>query len=190
MLGGVWCWNVSDYVLPLRTWMNTDDYKCYPGARVDCEFPYYGYSDPNIWSTFTWTERYPSYKEIRRYFEHVDKVWDLSKDISLNTRVVEARFRDNGWDITTSAGDTHRSRWFIAATGTSARPYVPEFDGMGKFKGEVHHSSLWPDEPVDMKEKRVAVVGAGATGIQVSDSWRRHFVRTYEIMPLILILEN
>ena len=40
-LGGVWCWNR------------------YPGARVDCELPYYGFSDPAIWSSFTWTERFP-----------------------------------------------------------------------------------------------------------------------------------
>ena len=81
--------------------------------------PYYGYSDPDIWSTFTWTERYPSDSELRSYFQHVDDVWDLSKDTSLRTRVVEARFRDNGWVVKTDSGGSYRSKWLIAATGTS-----------------------------------------------------------------------
>ena len=129
--------------------------------------PYYGFSDPAIWSTFTWTERYPGGPELRSYFQHVDSVWDLSKDISLHTRVVEARFRDNGWDVKTNTGDTYRSKWLVAAAGTSAKPYVPTWDGMENFKGAIHHSALWPEEPVDMTGKRVAVIGAGATAIQV-----------------------
>lgn len=83
--------------------------------------PYYGYSDPDIWSTWLWTERYPGDAELRAYFQHVDNVWDLSKDIELRTRVVEAKFRDAGWDVKTEAGRDYRSKWFIAATGTSAR---------------------------------------------------------------------
>lgn len=130
--------------------------------------PYYGFSDPAIWSTFTWTERYPGGPELRSYFQHVDSVWDLSKDISLHTRVVDARFRDNGWEVKTDTGDTYRSKWLITAAGTSAKPYVPTWDGMENFKGAIHHSSLWPEEPVDMTGKRVAVIGAGATAIQVS----------------------
>ena len=130
--------------------------------------PYYGFSDPAIWSTFNWTERYPADTELRGYFQHVDKVWDLSRDVLLNTRVVDARFRDNGWDVATAGGETFRSRWFIAATGTSAKPYVPKWNGMQTFKGTIHHSSLWPEQPVDMTGKRVAIVGAGATAIQVS----------------------
>ena len=125
--------------------------------------PYYGYSDQDIWSTFTWTERYPSDSELRAYFRHVDNVWDLSKDISLRTRVVGARFQDNGWNVRTSNGDLYRSKWFIAATGTSAKPNVPPFTGMEKFQGVVHHSSLWPEQPVEMANKRVAIIGAGAT---------------------------
>ena len=46
-LGGVWAWNR------------------YPGARVDCEVPYYGFSDPAIWSTWTWDERFPSDERLR-----------------------------------------------------------------------------------------------------------------------------
>jgi cation diffusion facilitator CzcD-associated flavoprotein CzcO len=145
--------------------------------------PYYGYSDPAIWSTFVWTERYPSGFELRSYFQHVDSVWNLSKDISLHTRVVEARFRENGWDVTTDNGDTYRSKWLIAAAGTSAKPYVPTWDGMKDFKGPIHHSSLWPEEPVDMAGKRVAVIGAGATAIQVSINVAPRWLNNIHMAP-------
>lgn len=120
-LGGVWCWNVS-LSLPMAVLSRADQVpKRYPGARVDCEMPYYGYSDPDIWSTWIWTERYPSDSELRAYFRHVDDIWDLSKDVELRTRVVDAHFRDSGWDVKTEGGGQYRCKWFIAATGTSAR---------------------------------------------------------------------
>lgn len=46
-------------------------------------------------------------------------------------------------------------------TYSRSRPYIPKWKGMETFKGIVHHSSLWPEEPVDMAGKRVAVIGAG-----------------------------
>ncbi|KAF2486985.1 hypothetical protein BDY17DRAFT_288105 [Neohortaea acidophila] len=148
-VGGVWAWNR------------------YPGARVDCEMPYYGFSDPDVWSTFTWTERYPCDTELRKYFQHVVKVWDLEKDIHLRTRVVEANYSNGGWRVKTDAGDHWSCKWLIAATGTSAKPHIPHWKGMEKFKGVIHHSSLWPEQPVDMAGKRVAVIGCGSTGVQV-----------------------
>lgn len=42
-----------------------------------------------------------------------------------------------------------------------SRPYIPKWKGIEKYKGIIHHSSLWPETPVDMKGKRVAVIGAG-----------------------------
>lgn len=116
---------------------------------------------------FTWTERYPSHVELRQYFRHVAEVWDLDKDIELRTRVTEARYESGRWHVKTTAGDTWSCKWLIAATGTSAKPHVPKWKGMEKFRGIIHHSAMWPQEGVDMKGKRVAVIGAGASGIQV-----------------------
>lgn len=148
-LGGVWCWNR------------------YPGARVDCEMPYYGFSDPEIWSTWSWTERFPSHYQLRAYFEHVANTWDLWKDIELRTRVTEARWVGNRWHVKTEGGDEYVAKWLIAATGTSARPHTPQWKGMENFKGAMHHSALWPEEEVPLAGKRVAVIGAGSTGVQV-----------------------
>lgn len=152
-IGGVWAWNR------------------YPGARVDVEMPYYGYSDPKIWETWIWTQRFPTGNELLQYFQHVAKVWDLSKDISLGVKVVSAtlsktRKGEPLWTTTTEAGDVYRSTYLICGTGTSFKQYMPNFDGMDKYQGVLHHSSQWPGD-VDIAGKRVAVIGAGSTGIQV-----------------------
>lgn len=151
-IGGVWAWNR------------------YPGARVDVEMPYYGYSAPEVFSTWVWTERYPGGAEILRYFEHVDKVWELSKDIELNVKIVGAELEQTSagprWNVTDSTGQTRRAKFLICGTGTSFKQYIPPFAGLEKYKGILHHSSLWP-EGIDLTNKRVAVVGAGSTGVQV-----------------------
>lgn len=150
-LGGVWAWS------------------CYPGARVDCELPYYGYSDPDIWSTWNWTERFPEYKQLRSYFEHVDEVWKLSQDCVLNTQVTGAVWQEEAgvWLVTTRDGQQYRSTWLMAATGTSFKPNIAKIKGLDTFKGAMHHSAAWPEEGVEMEGKRVAIIGAGSTGIQV-----------------------
>lgn len=66
-LGGVW-------------WHNR-----YPGTRVDTDIPFYEFSDPEIWSEWHWSERYPGQPELSRYFDFVDSKWDLSKDISFGS---------------------------------------------------------------------------------------------------------
>lgn len=69
--------------------------------------------------------------------------------------------------MTASDSDTTwECRWLIAATGTSFKQHIPEWPGRELFKGEIHHSALWP-EHVDIKDKRVAVIGAGSTGVQI-----------------------
>lgn len=151
-LGGVWVWT------------------CYPGARVDSELPYYGYSDPAIWSTWKWTERFSSHQELRGYFDHVDKVWDLSPNVSLNTRVTGAQWSDENatWLLSTGEGQVHyRCTWFISAIGTSSKPFIPDFKGLASYKGTMVHSSSWPEDAIDIAGKRVAIIGAGSTGVQI-----------------------
>lgn len=53
----------------------------------------------------------------------------------------------------------------------AARRYIPDWAGMDKFKGTIHHSSFWPDEHVDVKGKRCAVIGTGASGVQIVQAW-------------------
>jgi cation diffusion facilitator CzcD-associated flavoprotein CzcO len=150
-LGGVWSYN------------------CYPGARVDSELPYYGYSDPAVWGTWNWTERFCSYEELRGYFDHVDKIWQLTPDVVFNAQVCQAAWQEesSSWFVQTADGQLYRSTWLLPATGTSFKRNVPDFKGRDKFQGIMHHSSQWPERGVDLKGKRVAVIGAGSTGVQM-----------------------
>ncbi|KAK1713836.1 cyclopentanone 1,2-monooxygenase [Colletotrichum acutatum] len=140
----------------------------YPGARVDSETPYYQLSLREVWKDWTWSQRFPGHEELKRYFTHVDKVLDISKDVSYNTVVVGADFdmATAKWIIETDTGRIITSRFLIPATGSSIKRYEPEFAGKDLFKGIVVHPAAWPDSGIDLENRRVAIIGSGATGVQ------------------------
>ena len=150
-IGGIWYWN------------------CYPGARVDSHVPNYEFSMEEIWRDWSWTERFPAWDELRRYFRHVDSKLDLSRDIRFNTRVTSATFDGdaNEWNVECQDGYHVRTRFLIACTGFAAKAYVPDLPGLGTFEGPCHHTAHWPQEGVDLSGKRVGVIGTGASGVQV-----------------------
>ncbi|OCK78384.1 FAD/NAD(P)-binding domain-containing protein [Lepidopterella palustris CBS 459.81] len=150
-LGGVWHWN------------------SYPGARVDSQYPIYAYSLPEVYTDWTWTQQYPDSAELRAYFAHVEKKLDLKKDVILNTVVTAAEFNTdtNKWTVHCNNGQTIRTSFFIPAIGFSAKRYFPDWEGLDTFKGVMHHSSFWPREGIDVRGKKMGVVGTGATGIQI-----------------------
>lgn len=153
--GGTWRWN------------------CYPGARVDSEVPEYQFSMPETWENWNWSTNYPAYDEIRAYFDHVVKVLDVRKDCAFGTVVVGADFnpKSGRWHVTTEDGRQATAKYLIAATGFAAKRYIPEWPGIDKFRGVIHHSSFWPEEGVDVRGKRCAVIGTGASGVQVTQAW-------------------
>lgn len=141
---------------------------------MDSEIPEYRYSIPETWKDWTWSTNYPNYEELRRYFDHVDQVLQVKKDCAFNSVVVEARFdTDEGrWQVKTADGRTASSKYLIIAAGFSAKRYIPEWPGMDTFQGIVHHSSFWPGEhTIDVRGKRCAVIGTGASGVQVTQAW-------------------
>ncbi|KIK69971.1 hypothetical protein GYMLUDRAFT_212946 [Collybiopsis luxurians FD-317 M1] len=149
--GGVWYWNA------------------YPGARVDAEIPHYALSIPELWDDWTWKERFPGREELREYFEYMDQKLDLKKDIFFNTRVVAAHFDVDisRWIVKTEGGHVVRPRFFIPCVGFASKPYAPDFKGLDTFKGICHHTSKWPQQGVDLRNKRVGIIGTGATAVQV-----------------------
>lgn len=151
-LGGIWHWN------------------CYPGARVDTHVPMYEFSDEKLWRDWYWEERFPDWRALRRYFEHVDAVWDLRRDIRFETRVQGATWNEAGrhWQIATDAGDSLRSRFFLLCTGFAAKAHVPDFPGLDDFAGARHHTAHWPQDGLDMTGLRVGIIGTGASGVQVT----------------------
>jgi cyclohexanone monooxygenase len=150
-LGGIWYWN------------------CYPGARVDSHVPNYEFSMEEIWRDWDWTERFPAWDELRRYFQHVDRKLDLSRDIRFNSLVAAAQFdaETDQWQIECADGHRVRARYFIPCTGFAARAYVPDFPGLGGFVGPCVHTAHWPQDGLDIAGRRVGVIGTGASGVQV-----------------------
>ena len=141
----------------------------YPGARVDSPYPVYQFTDKELWKDWTFEERFPGREEILRYFQHVEHKWELKKNTRYNSTVTSAEFDevDNKWTVMCQDGSQIRSRWFIPTLGFAAKKYIPPFKGMTLFEGSCFHSALWPQTETDVKGKRVAVIGSGASGVQI-----------------------
>ncbi|RSM04767.1 hypothetical protein CDV31_009934 [Fusarium ambrosium] len=154
-LGGVW--NTSRY----------------PGARVDTPIPVYEFSFEEVWKDWTWTETYPGAQEIRNYFQHVENVLHIKEHVDFNKRVVGAQYDvpSHRWRISTEDGTTATSRFFLVCAGFAAKTFIPDFKGLDKFKGEVHHSSSWPEQGIDVRGKRVGIIGTGSSGVQIVQEW-------------------
>lgn len=145
----------------------------YPGARVDSDFPFYQFTQDDIWKDFAgeWTERFPGQGELAKYFDYVDKKLGLSKDITFDARVTSAEFSGstNEWlvKINNSNEISARAKFIILCTGFAECRHTPSFNGLNNFKGITVHTSLWPKNGIDVVGKRVAVIGTGASGVQV-----------------------
>ncbi len=151
-VGGTWYWNR------------------YPGARCDSESHIYCYSfNDEILEEWEWSERYPEQPEVLEYLQFVADELDLRKDIDFETEVTSAAFDEEAgtWTVSTDDGDAVTSQYFVTAVGCLSEPYVPDFEALDDFEGEMYHTGKWPHDPVDFDDKRVAVIGTGATGIQV-----------------------
>ncbi|HIC48770.1 MAG TPA: NAD(P)/FAD-dependent oxidoreductase [Dehalococcoidia bacterium] len=150
-VGGTWYWNR------------------YPGARFDSESYSYAYSfSQELLDEWNWSEHFASQPEILRYLQHVADKFDLIKDIEFSSDVKAAIYDDpsRSWEITLEDGSKRRSRFLIAGIGLLSQPTMPKIEGVESFQGPSFHTSRWPHEPVDFSNKRVAVIGTGASGIQ------------------------
>lgn len=152
-VGGTWFWNR------------------YPGARCDVYSLEYSYSfDEQLQQDWEWSERYPAQAEILSYIEHVADRFDLKRDIQFNTFVDSAHFVEGEgyWKVATKGGEIVTSRFCIMASGALSASRRPDFDGLDDFAGNWYHTGQWPHEPVDFSGQRVAVIGTGSSGIQVT----------------------
>lgn len=149
-VGGTWYWNR------------------YPGALSDSEAHVYCYSwDKELWKNWDFKSKYVPQNEVLRYLEHVVERHDLSRNIRLNTGIVSAHFDDGAkdWVIATDAGDVYRAKYFVTSLGLLAATNIPDIPGISDFKGEMYHTSRWPDN-VTLEGKRIGVIGTGSTGVQ------------------------
>ena len=156
-VGGTWYWNR------------------YPGAACDIESYIYF---PLLEETgYMPVERYSKASEIRAHSRRIAEHFDLYKDACFSTQVTgldwdEARSR---WIVATDRGDHMRARFVVLATGPLNRPKLPAIPGVERFRGHSFHTSRWDygytggsaTAPLDgLRDKRVGVIGTGATAIQ------------------------
>ena len=151
-IGGTWTWNR------------------YPGAATDSEGYYYCLTfSKEILEEWTWSERYPGWEETQRYLKFVADKCDLWPHIQLNTQITSADYQeDEGhWLVRTADGESVTCKYFVSAMGMISEPVIPDFPGMDQFQGPCFHSARWPQEGLDYAGKRVAIIGAGATTVQM-----------------------
>ena len=129
----------------------------------------YSFSD-EIQQEWNWTEYYAAQPEILRYINFVADKLHLRGDIQLNTRVTAAAFDEqtNYWHVSTEHGERCLTRFLVMATGCLSVPLTPDFPGLQAFSGHVYRTSDWPHEGVDLKGRRVALIGTGSSGIQIA----------------------
>ena len=148
------------------TWYNNR----YPGARFDSESYTYGYSfSKEVLEEWDWTEKHSPQPETLSYLNYVADKFELRKYMQFGCKVEAMKFDEdsNIWTLHLGDGRKMTTRMVITAVGTLSTPTLPKFNGIDNFKGVSFHASDWPHEPLDLTGKRVAVIGSGATAIQL-----------------------
>ncbi len=137
----------------------------YPGAACDVSSHLYSFS---FEQKPDWTRAFAEQPEIQQYILELTEKHGLRRHVRFNTDIVHARFDgDSGlWTIQDREGNSWTARVLISGTGGLSNPKIPAIDGLDSFEGPVFHTARW-DASCDLRGKRVAVIGSGASAIQV-----------------------
>jgi cation diffusion facilitator CzcD-associated flavoprotein CzcO len=136
----------------------------YPGAACDVPSQLYSFSfAPNP----DWSRSFSPQPEIQAYLKRVAAESSVMDRFRFDTSVEDARWDEEAahWRVTTNAG-TVSAEVLVSAAGALSEPKMPEIDGIETFQGKVFHSAQW-DHDYDLTGKRVAVIGTGASAIQI-----------------------
>jgi cation diffusion facilitator CzcD-associated flavoprotein CzcO len=152
-VGGTWYWNR------------------YPGIACDVES--YVYMPLLEELGYTPAEKYAKGPEIFAHCQRIARHYDLYSDACLQTEVTEIRWDAavSRWVITTDRGDAFRARFVSLANGYLQKPKLPGIGGIDQFRGRMFHTSRWDydytgADLAQLADKRVGIVGTGATAIQ------------------------
>jgi cation diffusion facilitator CzcD-associated flavoprotein CzcO len=145
--GGTWYWNT------------------YPGIAVDIPSFSYQFS---FEKSPAWTRTYAPGHELKAYAEHCVEKYGLGRKIRFKTKVLGATFDDdeNQWRIELDTGEVVTARFLVNASGVLVTPKLPDIDGVDSFAGLTMHTARW-DHEQDLTGKRVAIIGTGASAVQV-----------------------
>jgi cation diffusion facilitator CzcD-associated flavoprotein CzcO len=145
--GGTWHWNT------------------YPGIAVDIPSFSYQFS---FEQRPDWKRTYAHGHELKAYAEHCAAKYGIRSKIRFNTEVVDAIFDDehNLWRVNLESGEQITARFLVNAGGVLTRPKLPDIAGVDSFDGVTMHTARW-DHMQDLTGKRVAIIGTGASAVQV-----------------------
>ena len=145
-LGGTW-------------WENT-----YPGCACDVPSPMYSYS---FELNRNWSRLFAPQPEIQRYLARCAEKYGITRHIRFGVEVDTLEYDEKAlrWTVTTTTGEELRPRAVVSGVGALHVPSLPTIPGMDAFEGRAFHSAQW-DHAYDLRGKRVAVIGTGASAIQ------------------------
>ncbi len=146
-VGGTWHWNT------------------YPGVAVDIPSFSYQFS---FEKRSDWSRVYAPGHELKGYAEHCVDKYGVRGHFRLNTRVIATTFDEAAaaWNVETADGQRVTARYVIGATGVFSQPKLPDIPGAETFAGTTVHTARW-DHSTQIRGKRVAVIGTGASAVQV-----------------------
>src|SRR4249920_795961 len=144
--GGTWYWNT------------------YPGIAVDIPSFSYQFS---FEQSPEWTRTYAPGRELKAYADHCVAKYGIADRIRFNTTVTGAAFDADAdvWRLATDTGEI-TGRFLINAAGVLTDPKLPDINGVDDFAGVTMHTARW-DHAQDLAGKRVAIIGTGASAVQV-----------------------
>ncbi|MEU2789402.1 NAD(P)/FAD-dependent oxidoreductase [Streptomyces sp. NPDC007100] len=160
---------ITDFVVLERagsvggTWRDNS----YPGCACDVPSHLYSFSfAPNP----EWPRNFSGQPHIRAYLERVTDTFGLRPHLRFDSEVRSLRWNGDGlyWEIETASGAL-TADVVVSATGPLSDPKVPDIPGLDSFPGKVFHSARW-DHDYDLRGKRVAMIGTGASAIQIVPS--------------------
>lgn len=150
------------------TWLENQ----YPGCAVDTPNHFFSYSfNPNS----KWSRHFSQRAEIHRYIEDTFDKYEIRQHVRFNVEVTGARFDEAAscWQVTIRRADggeeMHSCNALVTAVGQLNRPSIPPIPGLDDFRGPMFHTARW-DNSVDLKGKRVAMIGTGASAVQAGPS--------------------
>lgn len=136
----------------------------YPGAACDVPSHLYSFS---FETKADWSRKYSDQNEIFGYLKHCAEKYQITPHIRFNTEIESATFDEESglWHFLSIRGEKFSSKTLVSACGQLNRPAYPKIPGLDEFQGVQFHSARW-NHQYDLQEKRVAVIGTGASAIQ------------------------
>lgn len=152
-VGGVWNWNR------------------YPGARTDSPHHTYRFTfAEDLLAEWEYTEKFPTQPEVLGYLRRVAELYDLRRHYTFHTRVTSAVLDEEAgrWTVATDGGETVRATWVVTGVGLVSEPIKLAIPGLETFAGDVLYTSQWPAQAPELSGKRIALIGTGSSGIQIT----------------------